>query len=113
MASLLGIDPAYTSHNFVFAGQTGQPLDLRNIAARHFKPLLSAFYPLPDLRVYDLRHTFATNTLAAGVSPITVAKMMGHTLAVMVLTVYGHLLEGQEEEATAKLAARYAPAKEA
>lgn len=109
----LAAGPAYRSEDFVFAGQTGQPLDLRNIAARHFKPLLAAFYPLPDLRVYDLRHTFATNMLAEGVSPLTVAKMMGHASAVMVLTVYGHVLEGQEEEATAKVGARFAPAREA
>ena len=109
----LATGPAYQVNDFVFAGQTGQPLDLRNIAARHFKPLLGAFYPLPDIRIYDLRHSFASNMLAAGVSPLTVAKMMGHTSAVMVLTVYGHVLEGQEEEATTKLAARYAPAKEA
>jgi integrase len=66
-----------------------------------------------DLRVYDLRHTFATNALAPGIAPLTVAKMMGHTSAVMVLTVYGHVLEGQEDEAAAKMAARFGAAREA
>jgi integrase len=102
----------YHAQDFVFAGQMGEPIDLRN-AARHFKLVLRAYYPLPDIRVYDLRHTFATNTLAAGVSPLTVAKMMGHTSVVMVLEVYGHVLDGQEEEASAKLAARFAATKEA
>ena len=41
-------------------------------------------------RFHDLRHYFATHSLAAGASPIEVAKMLGHSDASMVFKVYGH-----------------------
>jgi integrase len=104
--------PAYQANDFVFAGQTGQPLDLRNIAARHFKPLLKAA-GLPDIRVYDLRHTFASNLYAETKDALLVAKILEHKSPMMVLTRYAHVLKGQEDEAMDRLAARIAAAREA
>jgi integrase len=98
---------AYRDRGLVFANETGGPLDLKNATARHFKPLLTAYYPLPDLRVYDLRHTHITHLLAAGVPVHVVAKRVGHASAKMTLDVYGHVLAGQDGDAVAKLDAYY------
>lgn len=78
------------------------------ISARHFKPLLTAYYPLPDVRVYDLRHTHVTHLLAAGTPVHVVAKRVGHASAKMTLDVYGHVLSGQDGDAMAKLEAYWA-----
>jgi integrase len=92
----------------VFANETGGPLDLKNATARHFKPLLTAYYPLPVVRVYDLRHTHVTHLLAAGTPVHVVAKRVGHASAKMTLDVYGHVLSGQDGDAVERLEAYWA-----
>ena len=87
----------------MFASQTGGPLDLKNVTARHFKPLLKAYYSLPPIRVYDLRHTHASHLLAAGVLVYVVSQRLGHASAKMTLDVYAHVLTSQQEDAVAKL----------
>ncbi len=32
----------------------------------------------PRFRVYDLRHTYGTRAIEAGMNPLTLAKLMGH-----------------------------------
>jgi integrase/recombinase XerD len=46
--------------------------------------------------IYSLRHTFATDRLIAGVDPLTVAKLMGHKNAEMVMKVYNRLNARQD-----------------
>lgn len=41
--------------------------------------------------IYSLRHSFATDRLKAGVDPLTVARLMGHKDATMVMRVYNNL----------------------
>ena len=95
---------AYENHGFIFTGRGGRPLDLKNIASRHFKPLLAAA-GLPSIRLYDLRHTHATLLLAAGVPVHVVSKRLGHKSAKMTLDVYSHVLPGQQEEAVSRMEA--------
>lgn len=45
---------------------------------------------------YILRHTFCTDALLRGVDPMTVAILMGHADATMVMRVYGHLVQHDE-----------------
>jgi integrase len=46
-------------------------------------------------RVYDLRHTYASWSLAAGVDIFTLARRMG-TSVKMIDATYGHLLAGAD-----------------
>jgi hypothetical protein len=41
---------------------------------------------------HDLRHDFASVLLAAGLSVVDVAELLGHEDATMVLRVYGHVI---------------------
>jgi integrase len=91
----------YTDNGLVFATQLGRALDLKNAAARHFKPLLRAA-GLPPIRVYDLRHTHATLQLSAGIPVHQVSARLGHANAVMTLNVYAHVLNGQSSDAMTK-----------
>jgi integrase len=95
----------YRDHGLVFAGQSGEPLNLANLTVRHFKPLLTAYYRLPAIRLYDLRHTHASLYLAAGVPVNVVSARLGHASAKMTLDVYAHVLSGQDEDAVAKVEA--------
>ncbi len=81
----------------MFANELGEPLDRRNHVQRHFKPLLQAASIDQTVRLYDLRHTFATHALASSSDATTVAARMGHSSAKMVLDVYGQVLEEQAD----------------
>jgi integrase len=52
---------------------------------------------LPHRRIYDMRHTFATWSLAAGMSIFTLARRMGTSLQ-MIDRTYGHLAQDAEEQ---------------
>jgi len=65
-----------TIRGLVFADEGGKPLSQYNVYKRHFKPLLQDA-GLPDIRMYDLRHTCATLLLAAGEHPKVVSETAG------------------------------------
>lgn len=48
------------------------------------------------IRLYDLRHAFGTNMIAAGADVGTVANLMGHSTPVMLLTHYQYVLDRQK-----------------
>lgn len=48
------------------------------------------------IRPYDLRHAFATEAIAAGADVGTVARLMGHSNAIMILKHYQHVLDTQK-----------------
>jgi integrase len=47
---------------------------------------------LPNIRLYDLRHTAARLALTVGVSPKVVSEQLGHTSAAFTLDVHSHVL---------------------
>jgi hypothetical protein len=71
-------------------------------AARHWKPAqkAAAIEPLRDL--YDLRHTYATFALRAGVPVFAVSRFMGSSIA-MIDHHYGHLAHDSREHAVSLL----------
>jgi integrase len=56
-----------------------------------------AFFP-----IYNLRHTFASRMTAAGVSPITIAQMLGHSSS-QIVPRYAQLLDSDRLDAMKKL----------
>jgi integrase len=59
---------------------------------------------LPRLRLHDLRHTHATLLLASGLNAKVVSERLGHASVAFTLTVYAHVLPGQQREAIGRLA---------
>jgi integrase len=81
--------------SLVFPGARGGYLDLHNFRERHWKAALRAA-GLAYRRPYDLRHTYATFSIAAGVSLFALARRMGTSLE-MIDKTYGHLAPDADE----------------
>ena len=60
---------------------------------------------LPRIRFHDLRHTFATLTLEAGVDVKTVSQMLGHTDAGFTMNTYMHVTDDMQKNAADKMKA--------
>ncbi|MFQ5523355.1 MAG: tyrosine-type recombinase/integrase [Acidimicrobiia bacterium] len=60
---------------------------------------LSVEAGLPDIRLHDLRHTFATTALASGVQPRVVSDLLGHSTVAFTLDTFGHAIPGAHEAA--------------
>src|SRR5215218_7480057 len=67
----------------LFPNADGGYLDFRNFNRRHWKPVQKAagIDPLRDL--YDLRHTYATFALRAGVPVFALSRFMGTSIAMI------------------------------
>ena len=46
---------------------------------------------LPPIRLHDLRHTYATLALKAGVHPKVVSERLGHATVGITLDLYSHV----------------------
>jgi integrase len=87
--------PSRVDTPILFPGARGGYLDLHNFRARHWKAALRAA-GLDYRRPYDLRHTYATFSIAAGVSLFALARRMGTSLE-MIDKTYGHLAPDADE----------------
>ncbi|HEV7642922.1 MAG TPA: tyrosine-type recombinase/integrase [Pyrinomonadaceae bacterium] len=92
----------YQNNDLVFASEIGSPLSNKNIANRHFKPLLKKA-GLPEIRLYDLRHTTATLLLTANENPKVVSERLGHASISLTLDTYSHVLPTMQKSATEKM----------
>jgi integrase len=92
------------AHALVFVAKRGGPIHESKFVNRYFKPLLKSA-GLPDIRLYDLRHTAATLALTAGVSPKVISEQLGHASVAFTLDVYSHVLPHMQELAALKVEA--------
>lgn len=58
---------------------------------------------LDDVRLHDLRHTVASQAVLQGVSLPVVARLLGHSKAVMTLRVYSHVADREVEAAAERI----------
>jgi len=87
--------PRRLDTRLVFPALRGGHLNLHNFRARDWKPAIRAAGIVPERRIYDLRHSYATWSLAAGVSLFSLARRMG-TSVEMIDRTYGHLAADAE-----------------
>jgi integrase len=91
-----------TNGPLVFANSRGGHIDLHNFRQRHWRPALRAAGIEPLRQPYDLRHTYATFALRAGLPVFALSRYMGTSLAMIDLH-YGHLASDGREHAVALL----------
>jgi integrase len=96
--------PVRKPRDLVFTSRLGGPIHESKFVGLHFKPLLRSA-GLPDIRLYDLRHTAATLALLVGVSPKIVSEKLGHASVAFTLEVYSHVLPHMQDTAAIKVEA--------
>jgi integrase len=62
---------------------------------------------LPKVRFHDLRHSHATQLLAAGVHPKIVQERLGHSTITVTMDLYSHVSETIQSDATTRLDQAY------
>jgi integrase len=90
--------------DLIFTTVHGDPINEEYLVKKYFKPLLREA-GLPNIRLYDLRHTSATLALTVGVAPKVVSAQLGHASAAFTLDTYSHVLPHMQDEAAAKVEA--------
>lgn len=88
---------AYQDHGLVFANEDGtpkHPVLLSQEFERHVRDAA-----LPQIRLHDLRHTYATLALQAGINVKIVSSRLGHSTVAFTLDVYSHAIPEMDEEA--------------
>jgi integrase len=82
----------------VFHDTLGKHLRNGNVTKRSFKLILERA-GLPEIRLYDLRHTCATLLLLANVPAKVVSERLGHASVTITLNVYSHILPDMQRQA--------------
>ncbi len=82
----------------------GGLLNIDNFRRREWAPAVEASGVPRPARIYDLRSTFASNSLAAGIGAFELARVMGTSIE-MIERHYGTLLDGASTGIADRLAA--------
>jgi integrase len=95
----LQLGAAYVDRDLVFAGALGQHLCV-NTPGRELARLIRLIPPpgVPAIRLHDLRHTYATLTLADGMDLKTVSENLGHKDPALTQRLYQHVLPAQRAD---------------
>jgi integrase len=98
----LDLVPPRLDTPLLFPGVKGGLLNLDNWRRREWAPAIEAAGIPKPARIYDLRSSFASDTLAAGVGIHALARIMGTSVA-MIERHYGILLDGPMESIAGRL----------
>ncbi|GJM25041.1 MAG: site-specific integrase [Phycisphaerae bacterium] len=86
----------------VFPSWRGGPICGDNFRKRVFRKLIEAA-DVPEFRIHDIRHTFASLLLTQGESLHYVKEQMGHASIQTTVDVYGHMVPGSNRNAVNRL----------
>ncbi len=87
--------------DLVFGKVDGTPMDPGTLT--HNFARIARRASLPGTRFHDLRHTFASLMLLAGIHPKIVSEALGHSSVAFTLDVYSHVVPGLQEAAGKRL----------
>lgn len=91
----------YKHLDLVFSKPNGDALT-HGLLVDDFKKIAARAGLLSEFRLYDLRHSFVTLSLLAGVDIKTVSYEAGHSSVAFTLDTYGHVLKQMQEAASDK-----------
>ena len=72
------------------------------LSAQGQKPSKAA--GLPRIRLHDVRHSYATAALKAGISAKVISERLGHASVAFTLQTYSHVIPGMDRDAAATVA---------
>jgi Site-specific recombinase XerD len=79
----------------------GKPME-QNFIRRVFKRILFKS-GIRDMRFHTIRHTYASQLLSEGVSPVYVKEQLGHSSIQMTVDIYGRWIPNQNRDAVNRL----------
>ena len=91
----------WANKDLVFCNQVGEHFSVKIIALR-YKQLLQEC-ALPQLHIHDLRHSAATLLASMGIPAKVVQEILGHSSVTITQNLYGHVIEGMQEEAMQRM----------
>ena len=94
---------AHREHDLVFAQPDGRPYHPQRVT-RTFQARAKQA-GLRVIRLHDLRHTWATLALEAGIPAKVVQDRLGHSTVAITLNIYSHVTPQLQSDAAARVAA--------
>ena len=104
--NLLRLGVRQRQEGLVCAREDGEPKQPASLT-HEFTYLVGRVKGLPKVRFHDLRHSHATQLLAAGVHPKIVQERLGHSTITVTMDLYSHVSETIQSDATARLDEAY------
>jgi integrase len=102
MEQRLARGPGYVESDYVFTRENGEPIHPEALTAAFERHVAKA--RLPRIRFHDLRHTYATVALSAGIHPKIISERLGHASIGITLDTYSHVLPSISEGAANEVA---------
>ncbi len=93
---------AYEDSGLTFCRENGLPIHPQSLSQAFERDAKAAGLPL--IRFHDLRHSYATVALSAGIHPKVVSERLGHSSISVTLDCYSHVIPALEEEAASRIA---------
>ena len=90
------------NENLLFKPEDKQYVDRVNVNTE-LKRLLKRHFGIDDITTHSLRHTYGTRCIEAGVAPVVVQKMMGHTDISITLNTYTSVFDKFKEKEIEKV----------
>lgn len=101
----LQMGAGWTDYGLLFTKVDGSPLH-PELFSREFDRRVES-WGLPWMRLHDLRHTWATLALQAGVHPKVVSERLGHSTIAITLDTYSHVTPAMQSDAAETVAALF------
>jgi integrase len=86
------------NRNLVFTDEVGAPIKPQWFS-KEFRRVAAAS-GVPRIRLHDVRHTYATVALKAGIPAKVVSDHLGHSTIAITLDLYSHVSLGMDRDAT-------------
>jgi integrase len=98
----LAVGPGWEDSGLVFTWPDGRPLHPERFSKWFEQHTRAA--GLPRIRLHDVRHSYATAALAAGIPAKIVSERLGHANIAITMDTYSHVLPGLDELAAGTVA---------
>ncbi len=102
----LAAGPAWTDDDLVFCDELGGVLHPDRFTRRFTAAARRA--GVKPIRLHDLRHTWATLALQAGIHPKVVSERLGHATTSITLDIYSHVQPELDAHAATAVAELFA-----
>ncbi len=98
----LAVGPRWQDSGLVFTWPDGRPVHPQRFSKWFEQHARAA--GLPRIRLHDVRHSYATAALAAGIPAKVVSERLGHANIAITMDTYSHVLPGLDELAAGTVA---------